>query len=46
MPGTISRDGGGQHLIDEHFTSVDETLVGSDDEAGALIAACDQPKEG
>jgi hypothetical protein len=32
-------DGGGQHLIAEHFSPIDETLVGSDDEPGALVAA-------
>ena len=38
-------DGGGQHLLAEYFTPVDEALVGSDDEAGALVATGDQPKE-
>jgi len=38
-------DGSGQHLIAKHFTPVDKALVGSDDEAGALVAARHQPKK-
>ena len=38
-------DSGGQHLIAEHFTPIDETLVRSDDEAGTLVTARHQPEE-
>ena len=38
-------DGGGQDLVAEHFSPVDETLIGSDDEAGAFITARHQPEE-
>ena len=38
-------DRGGQHLVPEDLALVDETLVGSDDEAGALVTACHLAEE-
>jgi len=39
MIGEAVEDGGGQHLIAEDFAPIDETPVGSDDQAGGLVAA-------